>query len=84
VTDFDIEYSDEAIFQLKGLDTQIAKRIVQKIESTRSDPHRFFVRLIGRTEFKLRVGDYRVIAEIEENRKVIIIRSLGHRKNIYK
>ena len=84
MTDFDIEYSDEAIFQLKGLDTQIAKRIVQKIESTRSDPHRFFVRLIGRTEFKLRVGDYRVIAEIEENRKVIIIRSLGHRKNIYK
>ena len=84
MTDFDIEYSDEAIFQLKGLDTQIAKRIVQKIESTRNDPHRFFVRLIGRTEFKLRVGDYRVIAEIEENRKVIIIRSLGHRKNIYK
>jgi mRNA interferase RelE/StbE len=84
VTDFDIEYSDEAIFQLKGLDTQIAKRIVQKIESTRSDPHRFFVRLIGRTEFKLRVGDYSVIAEIEENRKVIIVRSLGHRKNIYK
>ena len=84
MTDFDIEYSDEAIFQLKGLDTQIAKRIVQKIENTRSDPHRFFVRLVGRTEFKLRVGDYRVIAEIEENRKVIIIRSLGHRKNIYK
>ena len=84
MTDFDIEYSDEAIFQLKGLDTQIAKRIVQKIESTRSDPHRFFVRLIGRTEFKLRVGDYSVIAEIEENRKVIIVRSLGHRKNIYK
>ena len=84
MTDFDIEYSDEAIFQLKGLDTQIAKRIVQKIENTRSDPHRFFVRLVGRTEFKLRVGDYRVIAEIEENRKAIIIRSLGHRKNIYK
>ncbi|MCL4450150.1 MAG: hypothetical protein M1386_02390 [Candidatus Thermoplasmatota archaeon] len=53
MTDFDIEYSDEAIFQLRGLDTQIDKRIVQKIESTRSDPHRFFVRLIGRTEFKL-------------------------------
>ena len=44
----------------------------------------FFVRLIGRTEFKLLAADYRAIVEIEENQTVIIIRSLGHRKNIYK
>jgi mRNA interferase RelE/StbE len=42
------------------------------------------VRLVGRTEFKLQIGDYGVIADIEENRRVIIVRSLGHRKNIYK
>jgi len=84
VTDFEVEYSEESLFQLRGLDTPVAKRIIQKIESTRSDPHRFFVRLVGRTEFKLQVGDYRVIANIEESRRVIIVRSLGHRKNIYK
>ena len=66
------------------MDIPLAKRIIQKIESTKSDPHRFFVRLVGRTEYKLRVGDYRVIADIEENRRVIIVRSLGHRRNIYK
>ncbi len=84
MTDFEIEYSEESLFQLKGLDIPMAKRIIQKIESTRTDPHRFFVRLVGRTEYKLRVGDYRVIADIEENRRVIVIRSLGHRRNIYK
>ncbi|EQB67902.1 MAG: hypothetical protein AMDU5_GPLC00020G0003 [Thermoplasmatales archaeon Gpl] len=84
MTDFEIEYSEESLFQLKGLDIPVAKRIIQKIESTRTDPHRFFVRLVGRTEYKLRVGDYRVIADIEENRRVIVIRSLGHRRNIYK
>ncbi|MHB1493715.1 MAG: type II toxin-antitoxin system RelE family toxin [Thermoplasmataceae archaeon] len=84
MTDFAVEYSEESLFQLRGMDTPVAKRIVQKIESTKSEPHRFFVRLVGRTEYKLRIGDYRVIADIEENRKVIIIRSLGHRKNIYK
>ena len=36
------------------------------------------MRLVGRSEYKLRVGDYRVIADIEENSRVIIIRSLGH------
>jgi len=84
VTDFEVEYSEESLFQLRGLDIPVAKRIVLKIESTRSDPHRFFVRLVSRTEYKLRVGDYRVIADIEEDRRVIVIGSLGHRKNIYK
>jgi len=84
VTDFEVEYSEESLFQLRGLDIPVAKKIILKIESTRSDPHRFFVRLVSRTEYKLRVGDYRVIADIEENRRVIVIRSLGHRKNIYK
>jgi mRNA interferase RelE/StbE len=61
-----------------------SRRIILKIESTRSDPYRFFVRLVGRTEYKLRFGDYRVIADIEEDRRAIVIRSLGHRRNIYK
>ncbi len=84
MTNFEVEFSEESLFQLRGLDIPLAKRIIQKIESTRSDPHRFFVRLVGRTEYKLRVGDYRVIADIEENRRVIVVRSLGHRRNIYK
>ena len=42
------------------------------------------MRLVGRIELKLRVSDYIVIADIDEKRRVIIIRSLGHRKNIYK
>lgn len=84
MTGFEVEYSEESLFQLRGMDIHVAQRIIQKIESTGSDPHRFFVRLVGRTEYKLRVGDYRVIADIEENRRVIVVRSLGHRRNIYK
>ncbi len=84
MTNFEVEFSEESLFQLRGMEIPLAKRIIQKIESTRSDPHRFFVRLVGRTEYKLRVGDYRVIADIEENRRVIVVRSLGHRRNIYK
>lgn len=84
MTDFGVEYSEESLFQLKGLDIPVARSILQKIESTRGEPHRFFVRLIGRTEYKLRVGDYRVIAGIEEKKQVIVIRSLGHRRSVYK
>lgn len=84
MTNFEVEFSEESLFQLRGLDIPLAKRIIQKIESTRSDPHRFFVRLVGRTEYNLRVGNYRVIVDIDEIRRVLIARSLGHRRNIYK
>ena len=84
MTHFEVEYSEESLFQLRGLDVLIAKRIIRKIENTKGDPHRYFVRLVGRSEYKLRAEDYRIIADIEENRKVTIIRSMGHRRNIYK
>ena len=84
MTNFEVEFSEESLFQLRGLDIPLAKRIIQKIESTRSDPHRFFVRLVRRTEYNLRVGSYRVIVDIDEIRRVLIARSLGHRRNIYK
>ena len=84
MTNFEVEFSEESLFQLRGLDIPLAKRIIQKIESTRSDPHRFFVRLVRRTEYNLRVGNYRVIVDIDEIRRVLIARSLGHRRNIYK
>ena len=33
--------------------------------------------------FKLRVGDFRVIADIDRASKLIEVRLIGHRKNIY-
>lgn len=34
--------------------------------------------------YKFRVGDYRVIYEVLDNEKTIIIHSIGHRREVYK
>jgi mRNA interferase RelE/StbE len=80
---FRLEYSDEAVMQMEKLDKSVAKRILKRVESTVKDPHRFYKRLAGREEYKLRVGDYRVIADIDEKDKKIFIMTLGHRSSIY-
>lgn len=80
---FEVEYSAEAVTQLKNLDKIIAKRIIKKIESSANNPRLFFKRLAGRPEYKLRVGDYRAIADIDDQKHIILIRSLGHRWDIY-
>jgi mRNA interferase RelE/StbE len=51
---------------------------------TKSEPHHFFERLVGRKDYKLRIGDYRVIADINDSSEGIEIALIGHRKKIYK
>jgi mRNA interferase RelE/StbE len=46
-----------------------------------SFPHR---RLEGRSEFKLRVGDYRVLYEFDVKQGRIFLHYVGHRREIYK
>ena len=44
-------------------------------------PHK---RLQGRSEFKLRVADYRVLYEFDVNQGRIFLHYVGHRRDIYK
>ena len=44
-------------------------------------PHR---RLRGRSEFKLRIGDFRVLYEFEVNQGRLYLLYVGHRRDIYK
>ena len=81
---FRLLFSEEALSQLKKLDNRAAERILDKLDATCENPVRFFERLVGREECKIRIGDYRVLAKISHNDSTIFIQSLGHRKNIYK
>ena len=81
---YEIIFDDEAIDFLNKLQKILKERIFYKIISTKDMPLRFFERLKGREDYKLRIGDYRIIADINQNTKKIEITKIGHRKNIYK
>ena len=77
-----LEFDEEPIDFLNKLPKDIRKRIYDKITSTKENPFRFFERLVSKKAYKLRVGDYRVVADID--REKIRVTLIGHRKNIYK
>ncbi|MCX6661507.1 MAG: type II toxin-antitoxin system RelE/ParE family toxin [Euryarchaeota archaeon] len=81
---YTVIYDEEALQILEKLEKKIKKRIFEKIHSTKENPFHFFEKLTARDEYKLRVGDYRVIAEIDEKTKRISILFIDHRKNVYK
>ena len=81
---YKVIFDPTAIDFLEKLDKKIAKRIWNKRMLTKENPNHYFERLAGRTDYKLRVGDYRVIVDINNNSKNIEVILIGHRKNIYK
>ena len=80
---YDIVFDKKSIEFLNKIEYKIKDRIFKKIISTKEKPFRYFERLTKRNEYKLRVGSYRVIADIDKNSKLIKIRLIMHRKNIY-
>lgn len=81
---FALEWKEGAINQLQGLDSFLSKRIFKKVETLKIDPFtKNIKRLKGEKAFRLRVGDYRVIFDVDLKKKLITILRLGHRKNIY-
>jgi mRNA interferase RelE/StbE len=80
---FEIIWSDPAIRQLKKLDRSIARRIFDKVGELKEDPHRFVQKLVNSPYCRLRVGDYRVILDIQGDVLRILVLKVGHRESIY-
>jgi len=81
---FKIIWSEAAVRELKRLDRVVAKQIFEKVGQLREDPYRNVKKLVGLPYFRLRVGDYRVILDIQKDVLRVLVLKVGHRKRIYK
>ena len=81
---YEIIFSDKAKTQIKKLSQEIRERIGRAIERIRIRPGAYIKRLIGCPYYSFRVGDYRLILDIKNDKLIIFVIELGHRKNIYK
>ena len=81
---YEVIFDPTVIDFLSKLPQDLRVRIYNKVKSTKENPHRYFERLTGRRDYKLRIGDYRAIADINDNAKRIEITLIDHRSRIYK
>jgi mRNA interferase RelE/StbE len=81
---FQIIWSNSAAKELKKLDRTVSKRIFKKVSQLSENPYNFdVIKMVGDPFFRLRVGDYRVIFDIQNDLLRILVIKVGHRKNIY-
>ena len=81
---FEIIWSDSAVKELKKLDRSVAKRIFNAVSRLREDPFRAVGKIVNSPYYKLRVGDYRVILDIQKGELRVLVLIVGHRRKIYK
>ncbi len=48
------------------------------------NPARYLTRLSSVEAFKIRVGDYRAIVDVDWQRRIVFILSVGHRSTVYR
>ena len=83
---FDIQYSRQAVKFLKSLDKTLVSIILTKIEKLKHDPISHDSKIVeGYSEklFRVRVGDYRVLYEIDYKGNLIGIVKIDKRSRVY-
>lgn len=84
-----VEFDRAAARDLRKLGTDAESRVLrylrERIAGT-EDPRRLGKALTGDRKglWRYRVGDYRIVASIEDGRFVVLVVTVGHRREVYR
>jgi addiction module toxin, RelE/StbE family len=87
---FEIEFDPEAVKDLKKLDRSIQQRLIGFLKqrvATLDNPRAIGEALAGAklgTYWKYRVGDWRIICDIQDRRIVVRVLRIGNRREVYR
>nr|CDL66165.1 unnamed protein product [uncultured bacterium] len=83
-----IEFEQKAFEEFSRLDGSVKKQIQKYIDklATRENPRTLGEPLEANLSayWKYRIGDYRLVAEIQDNKLVVLMLVVAHRREVYK
>ena len=79
-----IELRPAALRALRKLDPTVRPRIQAAIALLAGDPRPPAARALrGRPGLRIRVGDYRILYTVEDDVLLVVVVTLGHRRDVY-
>ena len=83
---YEITYAQSALKALRKIDRGMARRIVTAIDALARDPRPHGCKQLkgGSGEMRIRVGNYRVVYDVDDGEIVILVLAIGHRREIYR
>jgi len=82
---YQIEFLRSAAKELAALPKAIQQRIARVIDSLSDDPRPPGAKALqGDGKYlRIRVGDYRVIYQVADDRLIVLVVKVGHRRDVY-
>ena len=82
---YQVQISNRAIKALEKLPDGIYERITEALQELAQNPRPpGCKKMKGRQGYRIRVSDYRVVYEIEDDKLLVLIIDIGHRREIYR
>ncbi len=81
-----IEFAKRAAKQFSALPKNERQRIAKKIDALRNDPRPAGTKQLAGSDglYRQRIGSYRAIYTIEDDRLLILVLKIGHRRDVYR
>lgn len=81
-----VELKASADREMQRLPVEVQKRLVRALELLAEDPKPVGVVKIQGDDnlWRIRVGAYRIVYEIHDNRLVVLVLRIAHRKDVYR
>jgi mRNA interferase RelE/StbE len=85
VANYDVVLTSSAAKELKKLPSQTVARIVPRLEALASTPRPSGCKKLqgGNREWRIRVGDYRIVYMIDDARLLVEVTRIRHRSEVY-
>ena len=80
---YEIFWDEKAREFLRKLHPPDAQRIIKKVNAIANEPFHYLEILVEIKSYKFRVGDYRILIDVDENKKQLSVVLIGHRRDIY-
>lgn len=80
---FQVEWHPKACKNLSRLPPELIKRILKKVDEVKEDPFRYLEHFEGENVYKLRIGNYRALIEIDFKNNILYIQVFDKRGRIY-
>ncbi|MEQ1680066.1 MAG: type II toxin-antitoxin system RelE/ParE family toxin [Nitrospira sp.] len=83
---YQIEFSRQADRQFRNLPSQIQQRLRSRIDSLVTTPCPHGAEKLSGTDqlYRIRVGDYRIVYAVEDERLLVLVVKVGHRREVYR
>ncbi len=70
--------------ELAGMRKVLRQRIIEKFEETGKDPRGTDSKKLGDATYRVRVGDYRIVYDVSDKRRKVVITIVRHRREVYR